>query len=226
MSTGMSSGFKGTGLRPVQISKMSPQKKGYYDQVMGTAGPAMAQSAQRMAQLASGGTPETWEQLEAPAMRQFGQLQGNIASRFSGGGGQGGGQAAGSLRHSSGFQNEMGEQAADLAERLQGQRLDYMNNASEQLRSLYHDLMSQDEYDTFITNKKKKQKWWQKAAGVALPIGGAIAGGFAGGPAGASMGYTAGRSFGNAISGDGDTGMNFTGVKNLPKNWDFSSWGT
>ena len=78
----------------------------------GAAGPALGQ----ISQLAGGGSPETWQQLEAPALRQFGELQGSLASRFSGMGS--------GARRSSGFQNTVSGAGADLAERLQGRDWD------------------------------------------------------------------------------------------------------
>src|SRR5258708_26050304 len=59
------------------------------------------------------GDQSAFEEMEEPALRQFGALQGNIASRFSGMG-MGG-------RKSSGFQNAMSTASQDFASQLQSQ---------------------------------------------------------------------------------------------------------
>jgi len=162
MSTPAISRLRGTGYNqithPRYNSQITQQVEGLTQGGLGGLGPLL----QRLAGLSGGGSPEMWEQLEAPAMRQFGQLQGQIASRFSG-------QGSGS-RRSSGFQNAMGGAATDLAERLQGQRLDYQNQASQQLMQMVQMLLGGSEQETSFIPKKKP--WWQELVGsLSGPVG-------------------------------------------------------
>ena len=106
-----------------------------------------------LSQMAAGGSPEMWQKLEAPAMRQFGALQGNLASRFSGMGG------SGSMK-SSGFQNTMSEAGSDLAERLQAQRMSFQQDAIKQLIGLSENLLGQRTFETGLVPKKKPA--WQE----------------------------------------------------------------
>lgn len=138
----------GTQYRQVQTPTRSPQQMQLIQQLMSALSPGLTEGVGRLGEMAGGGTPEMWAQLEAPAMRQFGALQGNIASRFSGMGGSG-------ARHSSGFQNEMGGASADLAERLQSNRLGLQNQAMQQLMSLGTNLIGQDLFDTHFMPKKQ-----------------------------------------------------------------------
>lgn len=93
------------------------------------------------------GDPETFAQLEAPAMRQFSGLQGNIASRFSGMGT--------GARRSSGFQNTMNQASADFASDLQSKRQGLMRQALQDLFGMSESLLSKRPYDTFLQPKKK-----------------------------------------------------------------------
>ena len=54
--------------------------------------------------------------MEAPALKQFSGLQGNLASRFSGMGS--------GARRSSGFQNTSNQAASDFAQQLQANKQD------------------------------------------------------------------------------------------------------
>lgn len=108
------------------------------------------QMLQQIMQMAQGGNEDMWGKIEAPALRQFGQLQGDIASRFSG--------AGMGARKGSGFQNTMGGAAADLSERLQANRMGLQNRAQDQLMGLYQNLMGQD-LSTNQLIEKKKSPW-------------------------------------------------------------------
>jgi len=139
------------GYQSFSIPNKSSQQMDLFNSGASTLQQGFPQMLQQMMQMAQGGTPEQWEQLEAPAMRQFGQLQGSMASRFSGMGSGG--------RHSSGFQNSMSGAGADLAERLQSNRLGLQNQATSQLMQLYENLMGQDMQKTGLV--KKQKPWWQ-----------------------------------------------------------------
>ena len=132
----------------------------------------------------AGGEEGIFDELEAPAFRQFSGLQGNIASRFSGQGGLG-------ARKSSGFQNAMSGAASDFALQLQSQRQGLQQQAIKDLMGLSGDLLNQRPYDKFLVEKQQKQKQgidWGGIAQKAIPA----ALGFAlGGPPGAATATTA-----------------------------------
>ncbi len=129
----------------------------------------------------AGGDEEAFNQIEAPAMRQFSGLQGNIASRFSGMGT--------GARRSSGFQNTMNQASSDFAQDLQSKRQSLQQNAIRELLGLSGDLLNQRPYEKLLIEpKEKKKSFFQRLLGGALPIAGAAAGGFFGGPTGAAMG--------------------------------------
>ena len=101
---------------------------------------------QRFANLLAGGDQSQFEQLEAPALKQFGALQGNIASRFSG-------MGAGA-RRSSGFQNTMNQATTDFAQQLQSQRMGLQQQAIRDLQGLSGSLLQQKPYEQFLTEKQ------------------------------------------------------------------------
>jgi hypothetical protein len=111
----------------------------------------------------AGGDEESFNELEAPALKQFAGLQGGLASRFSGQGGTG-------ARRSSGFQNASNSAAQDFASQLQSQRLGIRNNALQQLHSMSQDLLGQRPYEQYIT-PKKKPFWQELVAGLAGSAG-------------------------------------------------------
>jgi hypothetical protein len=139
----------------------------------------------------AGGDESLFNEMEAPALRQFSGLQGNLASRFSGMG-MGG-------RHSSGFQNTANQAASDFAQDLQSRRQGLMRQAIQDLMGLSGDLLNQRPYDQFLVPKQEKEGFnWGGLGGAALGgLGGFFAGG--GNPltaiSGASTGYNIGSSF-------------------------------
>lgn len=121
-----------------------------------------------LSQLASG-DESTFEQLEAPALKQFAGLQGQIASRFSGMGS--------GARHSSGFQNTMNQASSDFAQQLHSQRMGLQNQALRDLFGMSNMLMGQRPTEKFVT--QKPLSFWQQlmtAMGGVLPQAAALAG--------------------------------------------------
>lgn len=186
---------KAAGYDIVKSPRMSPELMQMWEQLRGGAQPGVQAGLGQLSQLAGGGNEELWRQLEAPAMRQFGQLQGQTASRFS----QASGGGAMSSRRGSAFQNEMGGAAADLAERLQGHRLGLQRGAIQQLLGMYGDLMQHDPYEMLHIQQERKPNIWQKLLGGFLPAAGAGIGGYFGGPMGASLGGQLGGAAGQAF---------------------------
>lgn len=165
-ATGSVSSLGKSGYNLVTAPNKSPEQMGLFNQGAQSLSQGFPQILQHLLQMGAGGNEEMWRKLEAPALRQFGQLQGNIASRFSG--------AGMGARKSSGFQNALGGEATDLAERLQGNRMGLQNQAIQQLMGLYQNLMGQDLNTTAFLPKPKK--WWEEllpslAEGVGKGVG-------------------------------------------------------
>lgn len=137
----------------------------------------------------SGGDESIFGEIEAPALKQFSALQGNLASRFSGMGSFGG-------RKSSGFQNTANSAASDFAMQLQGQRQSLQRQAMQDLRGLTSELLGQRPYEQYLYDKQKKSSGWGGGIGAALGgLGGFFAGGPAGALSGAQLGYGVGSHF-------------------------------
>jgi hypothetical protein len=142
----------------------------------------------------AGGDESFFNQMEAPALRQFGELQGNIASRFSGIGG-GGGQGMLSGQRSSGFQNIMGQAASNFAQDLAARRQSLQQQAIMDLMGLSEHLLGQRPYERLLTEKMPKQK-----SGLGGIIGaglGGLGGFLFGGPGGALGGAQMGHKIGS-----------------------------
>ena len=146
----------------------------------------------RTSRLAMGDEGE-FEAMEAPALRQFGQLQGNIASKFSG-------QGMGS-RKSSGFQNTQTAAAQDFASQLQANRQNLQRQAAMDMMGLSQQLLQQGPYTSGYAHKEGKAG---PAGGYGAPTGALLGAGVSGyfsgwNPAamsaGSSLGSTAGGMF-------------------------------
>lgn len=133
----------------------------------------------------AGGDEGLFEEMEAPALRQFGELQGNLASRFSG-------MGMGS-RRSSGFQNVAGQQASDFAQQLQANRMGLQRQALKDLFEISELLLGQRPKNRFLAEKPQSQSTALGGWGGALgALGGGALGFMAGGPAGAMTGASLG----------------------------------
>ncbi len=186
--TGMQSGSGRTGnkipsgYKSGQMQQFTPEQMQLFQQMFGHAGPESFTS-----RLASG-DQSTFGEIEAPALKQFNQLQGGLASRFSG-------MGMGS-RRSSGFQNTMTSAASDFAQQLQSQRQGLQHQALMDLRGMSQELLGQRPYEQFLIEKEKKKGFGGLiGGGIGAGIGGAI--GLAGGPIGAMAGAQAGHTIGN-----------------------------
>lgn len=182
MTPSLQRGKSKGGLTPYSMQQFSPEQMQLFQQSMQHVGPNSFLS--RLA----GGDQSQFEQLEAPALKQFSELQGNLASRFSGMGS--------GARRSSGFQNTMNQASSDFAQQLQSQRMGLQQQAIRDLMEMSSSLMGQRPYERFIIDKEKKKRGWGGGIGAALGgIGGFFAGGPAGALSGAQMGYGIGSKF-------------------------------
>jgi hypothetical protein len=184
-SKGATGNFSGDiipkGYKAGQLQQFTPEQMQLFQQMFSNVGPGSFLS--RLA----GGDESMFQQMEAPALRQFGELQGGLSSRFSGMGM--------GARNSSGFQNTMTQAGSSLAQDLASKRQDLQRQAIMDLMGLSSNLLSQNPYERFLYEKQKKEKTpWGKYIGGGI---GAIGGAFAGGPVGAMQGAQMGSSLGS-----------------------------
>lgn len=171
-----------TGYKLGQLQQFTPEQNQLFSQLFGLVGPQSYTS--RLA----GGDESLFNEMEAPALRQFGELQGQLASRFSGMGM--------GARKGSGFNIAMNQAASDFAQDLASKRQALQRQAILDLMGLSNSLLSQRPYEQFLYEKQKKDKGLFGGFGG---IGGAVLGGIggllAGSPVqGAMLGYGLGSS--------------------------------
>lgn len=180
-----------SGYRKGQLSQFTPEQTQLFKQMFSHVGPDSYLS--RLA----GGDEDIFNEIEAPEMRKFNDLQSGIANRFSGAGTGG--------RKSSGFQNATTAASSNFSQDLASRRQGLQQQAIKDLMGMSSDLLGQRPYDKFLTPKRQEQEGfdWGGLGGAAL---GGIGGFFAGGPVGALSGASLGYGIG---SGRGSSG-NFT----------------
>ena len=127
------------GYQKTQLQQFTPEQMQLFQQLFSHLGPEGFLSK------LAGGDEGAFAEMEAPALRQFSEEQGNIASRFSGMG-QGG-------RNSSGFKNSMNTAASNFAQDLQGKRSEMQQNALKDLFGMSNMLMGQKPFETGLTEK-------------------------------------------------------------------------
>ncbi len=157
-----------------QLKQFSPEQMQLFSQLFKYMSPDSP-----LGRMASG-DQSYFDEMEAPALRQAGQLQGNLASRFSGMG-MGG-------RHSSGFQNTSSQAMNEFAKGLQSKRQDYMRQAINELMNYSNMLLGQRPYERFLEKEDQGDdaELWGKLAGFLPGLLSAFSGG--GTPAGAAKG--------------------------------------
>lgn len=163
-----------------RMQKFTPEQMQLFQSLFSRLGPDSFLSK------LAGGDEGIFNQIEAPALRQFAGLQGNTASRFSGMGM--------GARNSSGFQNELSQKTSDFAQELQSKRMGLQSQALKDLMGMSEQLLGQRPYDDFLVEKKQKVPFWQQILGGILPIAGSGIGGLFGGPTGADIGGRIGNS--------------------------------
>ena len=147
-ATGMQSGagISGTkvpkGYQQGQLQQFTPDQMQLFQQMFGQLG------------------PESF--LGKLALRQFSELQGGLASRFSGMGS--------GARRSSGFQNTMSSAAGNFAEQLQSQRMGLQQQAIRDLMGMSGQLLGQRPYEQMLV--EKQMPFWQQ---LTLGVGGGLA---------------------------------------------------
>ncbi len=159
---GMQGDYIPKGTRAAQLQNYTPEQMQLFKQAFSHVGPDSYLSK------LAGGDQGMFEEMEAPAKRQFSGLQGGMASKFSGMGGTG-------ARKSSGFQNEMTAANSNFAQDLQSRRQGLQQQAIHELMGLSHSLLNERPYEREIYKKDQQKPWWQGALGAISPIGGDIA---------------------------------------------------
>ena len=109
------------------------------------------------------GDESYFEQLEKPAMRQLGQMQSQLASRFSGMGSFGG-------RRSSAHDIGQGALSQEFAEKLASQRMGLQRQALQDLFGMSQSLFGQRPTEKFVT-EEQKPFWQQILLGLAPILG-------------------------------------------------------
>jgi len=170
--TGINPNTTGTGQMQEKIPKgyskgsiqnFTPEMMQLFQQMFGHLGPDSF-----LSKLAAG-DEETFGQIEAPALKQFSALQGQLGSRFSGMGT--------GARKSSGFQNTMNSAAQDFAGQLQSQRQGLQQQALQDLMGFSNQLLSQKPNENFLIKKEHKEPFWKQLLGIISHVGGDIASG-------------------------------------------------
>lgn len=175
------------GNKVMQQQQFTPEQMNLFQQMFSNVSPDSFLSK------LAGGDQSTFDQVEAPALRQFSELQGGLASRFSGMGSFG-------SRKSSGFQNEANQATSNFAQELQSRRQELQQNALKELMGMSEQLLGQRPYENFLVKSKPKKSFLDGLLGGAAPLLGMGLGGTLGGtPQWASLGGQAGNAFGQGF---------------------------
>ncbi len=169
------------GYRKGQLQQFTPEQMELFQQMFSQVDPESFLSK------LAGGSQQGFEQMEAPAIRQFQELSGQNASRFSGMGM--------GARGGSGFQNVQNQATSDFAMNLQANRMNLQRQAIQDLMGLSSNLLGQRPQENFLVQKPQKQGGALGGWGGALgAVGGGALGFLGGGPAGAYAGANIGSS--------------------------------
>lgn len=179
MSFGMNRGMTGANIGPTTtgtfrekvpsgyskgaLQQFTPQQMELFSQLFSQVGPESYLSR------LSKGDENLFKEIEAPALRQFSGLQGNISSRFSGMGLGG--------RKSSGFQNTLNQASSEFAQNLAARRQELQRQALADLMGISENLLGQRPFEQFLIKKQNKVPLWKQLLGIISPIGGDIASG-------------------------------------------------
>ena len=161
------------------LQQFSPEGMQLYQHLFSHVGPDSYLSK------LAGGDQSTFDQMEAPAHRQFNEQISNLANRFSGAGTGG--------RHSSGFQNTATAAASNFSQDLASKRQDLQRQALMDLKGISDLLLSQKPQENFLVEKPQKQNFWGDILGkFAGAIPSAVAGFATGSLPGAAKGGASG----------------------------------
>lgn len=134
------------GYEQTQMAQFTPEQMQLFQQMFSNVSPDSYLSK------LAGGDQSSFQEIEAPAMRQFQELQGQNASRFSG-------MGLGA-RRSSGFQNFQNQSTSDFAQDLASKRQGLQRQALMDLMGMSESLLGQRPYEQSLTPKSKP--FWQQ----------------------------------------------------------------
>lgn len=166
------------GYRAGQLQQFSPEQMSLFQSLFSNASPDSF-----LGKLARG-DQATFDQMEAPAHRQFQGQLGQLASRFSGMGTGG--------RKSSGFQNAATAATSNFAQDLQSRRQDLQRQAIMDLGNFSSQLLGQKPFERTINPKAKKTTFLDQVGtefgtSLASSLGNTLGG--AGGNRGGASGF-------------------------------------
>ncbi len=171
--TGSAAGQKiGGGYKLGQFQSFTPEQMQLFQSLFSQVSPESYTS--RLA----GGDQSAFDEQEAPALRQFSELQGNLASRFSGMGS--------GARRSSGFQNTANQASSEFAQDLQSRRQQLQRQAIMDLMGMSESLLGQHPNEHFLISPKEKKPSFLQSILGSLAGGVGQAGGALGGMFGAN----------------------------------------
>lgn len=132
------------GYSQYSLPTMNPQQQQYYGEQFGAVQPGVMDAISQLRKMA-GGDESYYNQLEAPAYRNFAQGIGQLGSRFAG---MGMGATG-----SSGFKNAGAGMATDLSTSLQSQRMNLQQQAMQELLGLSGQLMGRQTHEYGLARK-------------------------------------------------------------------------
>lgn len=174
------------GYRTGQLQQFTPEQQNLFSQLFSQVSPESYLS--RLSQ----GDESLFNEMEAPALRQFQGLQGNLASRFSGMGT--------GARNSSGFRNTVNQATSDFVSDLASRRQELQRQALMDLMGISNSLLGQRPQERFLTQKQSKRQGLDLmglGGGLLGSLGGFLSGGPTGAVTGASLGYGIGSGRGS-----------------------------
>lgn len=188
--TGSQQSGKVAGYKTGRMQNFTPEQMQLFQSMFSQVAPGSDLS--RMAS----GDQSFYEQMEKSAMRQFGEMQAQNASRFSGMGM--------GARHGSGFQNSMNAATSNFVQDLASRRQALQRQALMDMTNMSSSLLGQRPYENFLVQPNEQPSFGQQVIGGALPIlgagAGAIAGSYFGNPVlGGSLGGQIGAQAGKAF---------------------------
>lgn len=135
-----------------EYKQFVPEQEGVFQQTGQLIGPGSY-----LSKLAQGGDEDLFNQIEAPAHRQFASQMGNLASRFSGMGT--------GARKSSYFQNAATAGGMQFAEQLQANRHQLTRQAMQDLMGYSEQFLNQRPYQQQLYQKPPKKEGFFKSMG-------------------------------------------------------------
>lgn len=175
------------GFKQGQLTNFTPEQMQLFQSLFSQVGPESY-----TAKLARG-DQGLFEEMEAPAHRQFEGALGSIANRFSNPG-----QGALSARRSGGFNRYTSQAASDFAQDLQSRRQALQRQAIADLLGMSRDLLHEQPYGNYAYGGPQPQKksFLEQILG---PLGAGV-GTFFGGPAGGAALGGLGSALGGLFS--------------------------